>query len=75
VSDSARVNLCDFCKQGQVITRNEKISFHQKTNRGYVFCEVVVPVGNCDRCGAKTWDEAAEAIIEDAVRRASEKLP
>jgi hypothetical protein len=76
VSDNAGATaICDFCRHGKVITRNDKISFHQKTNRGYVFCEVTIPTGTCDGCGARSWDEGAEAIIAEAVRRASEKLP
>lgn len=65
---------CEFCEQGKLLTRNEGLSFHQWTNRGYVFCRVRIPVRTCDRCGAKTWDEAAEAIIEQAVRKEYDKL-
>jgi hypothetical protein len=28
----------------------------------------------CAKCGMKTWDEAAEAVIEQAVRQAYDKL-
>lgn len=65
---------CDLCERGKVVKRNEKLSFHQWTNRGYVFCSVVIPLGTCEQCGAKTWDEAAEAIIEQAVRKEYDKL-
>jgi hypothetical protein len=36
---------------------------------------VRIPMGTCDGCSARSWDEAAEAIIEQAVRQAYEKLP
>jgi N-methylhydantoinase B/oxoprolinase/acetone carboxylase alpha subunit len=28
----------------------------------------------CAQCGMKTWDEAAEAVIEEAVRQARDRL-
>jgi hypothetical protein len=65
---------CDFCGDGKVTRRDEEMAFHQWTDRGYVFCKVVVPMSVCVSCGAKTWDENAETIIEDAVRREFEKL-
>jgi hypothetical protein len=67
-------NLCDFCKTGTVVTTREAITFYQWTNRGYVRCSVVVPVGICSQCHAKSLSEAAEAEIEEAVRREIEKL-
>lgn len=75
MSDGADADLCDFCKQGKLIKRTEEIAFHQWTDRGTVFCKVNIPMGICDMCGAKTWDESAESIIEEAVRQAREKLP
>jgi hypothetical protein len=34
-----------------------------------------VPIGLCDRCGSIHWNQEAEALIEEAVRRGYEKLP
>ena len=65
---------CEFCAQGIVVKRNEAMAFHQQTDRGSVFCTVTIAVGVCDQCGMKTWDEAAEAIIEAAVQQEYEKL-
>jgi hypothetical protein len=31
-------------------------------------------MGICDRCGTKSWDEAAEELIERAVREAYDQL-
>jgi hypothetical protein len=69
MSDDNDVDICVFCRRGRATIRNEKISFHQWTDKGYLFCRVVIPVRTCDRCGSKSWDAAAEAIIEEAVRR------
>ena len=66
--------LCAFCGQGKVIKRTEEMAFHQETDRGSVFCRVTIPMGICDRCGAKSWDAAAETIIDEAVRREFDKL-
>jgi len=66
---------CDFCRGGPVITRQEQMAFRQWTDKGYVHCRVLIPVGVCRRCGGKNWNDAAEAIIEEAVRQAYEKLP
>jgi hypothetical protein len=72
--DTDDADLCDFCGQGKVIKRSEGISFRQETDRGTVSCAVTIPIGFCDRCGAKSWDAAAEAIIQGAVRREYDKL-
>jgi hypothetical protein len=66
---------CDFCKKGRVITRKQQLAFRQWTDRGYVHCRAEVPIGLCDRCGSQHWNQEAEAIVEEAVRREYEKLP
>lgn len=75
MSDPNDVQRCDFCKVGSIATSNQEIAFHQWTDKGYVFCRATIPIGICDHCGAKTWDEGAEEIIEVAVRQEYEKLP
>jgi len=74
MTDSAGTDRCDLCKQGGVLKRNETLVFHQWTSRGYVSCKVEIPIGTCDRCGAKTWDDAAEALMDEAVRQEYDKL-
>ena len=54
--------------------RNEGISFRQWTDKGYVFCRAEIPIGVCDCCGAKHWNQDAEAIINEVVRREYDKL-
>jgi hypothetical protein len=73
MSTGERADICDFCGNGTVIRRDEKISFHQWTDRGYVFCTVTIPMHVCPVCDARFWDEAAEAIIEEAVRTEYDK--
>ena len=66
--------VCDLCKRGSVIRREEEIAFHQWTDRGYIFCRAAIPMSACQFCGAKSWDDAAEEIIEAAVRKEYDKL-
>lgn len=75
MTDSADPDLCVFCKQGKVTKRTEELTFHQWTNRGYVFCKVEIPMSTCGCCGSKSWDEAAEAVIDAAVRHEYDQLP
>ena len=65
---------CDFCKTGHIVKRESQITFRQWTDKGYIFCRVVIPIGVCSRCGSRDWDAAAEAIIEKAVRTEYEKV-
>ncbi len=75
MADSSEGTACIFCKRGRAIKREETIAFHQSTDKGYVFCRVSIPVATCEECGSMTWDEAAEAALEEAVRQEYEKLP
>jgi hypothetical protein len=75
MTEPADADLCEVCKRGKVKTCEEKLSFQQKTRKGYVFCEVIVPTRTCESCGTKSWDEAAEAMIDEAVRKAYDQLP
>jgi hypothetical protein len=75
MSDLDHTEPCDFCREGHVITRNRKIAFRQWTNRGYIHCHAEIPIGLCDFCGWKHWNQEAEAIINEVVRRQYDKLP
>ena len=74
MSDAHDAERCDFCKRGRVTRRNQPITFRQSTDKGYVFCRAEIPIGVCDRCGAKHWNQDAEAIINEVVRREYDKL-
>ncbi|MGA7487205.1 MAG: hypothetical protein WBW74_09760 [Xanthobacteraceae bacterium] len=65
---------CDFCKHGHVAWNDRRVAFRQWTDRGHVSCSVTIPLGVCDHCRSGHWSADAEAIVEDAVRRAYEKL-
>ena len=67
-------STCDFCGQGTVERHEEEMAFHQWTDRGYAFCRVRIPMGVCTHCGAKSWSEDTEAIIEAAVQQAYKQL-
>jgi hypothetical protein len=75
MSDLDDAQQCDFCKKGRVITRKQQLAFRQWTDRNYVHCRAEVPIGLCDHCGSKHWNQEAEAIVEEVVRREYEKLP
>ena len=74
MSDPGNADTCSFCGEERVLTRMEWLEFRQWTDRGYVFCKVLIPVGTCDGCGSKTWSEAAETVIEVAVKQEYDKL-
>jgi hypothetical protein len=67
--------VCDICKREMVLRTMQEIAFRQWTDKGYVHCRVIIPVATCAGCGARNWDAAAEAIIEEAVNRETDKLP
>jgi hypothetical protein len=75
MSDTEDAGTCSFCSAERVFTRMEWLEFRQWTDRGYVFCKVLIPIGTCAGCGTKTWNEAAEAAIDRAVRKEYDKLP
>jgi hypothetical protein len=74
MSDPEDLQTCEFCKIGRVIKSDQTISFRQWTDKGYVNCHANIPIGVCDHCGSKNWDDDAEAIIEEAVRQEYQKL-
>jgi hypothetical protein len=58
-----------FCQEGRVIARKQQLAFRRWTVRGYIHCRAEVPIGLCDRCASIHWNQEAEALIEEAVRR------
>ena len=67
--------VCDLCRHGKNIRNMQEITFHQWTDKGNISCTVTVPIGICDNCGAKNWNEETETAIEKAVKREYDKLP
>ena len=66
---------CDFCRKGRVNWRMEQLSFRQSSDKGYVHCRTSLPVGTCDKCGAKTLQPDTDALFDEAFRREYGKLP
>jgi hypothetical protein len=65
---------CDFCKQGRVTTHKQQIAFREWTDSGYIHCRAEVPIGVCSHCKSFHWNQEADAITEEVVRREYEKL-
>jgi hypothetical protein len=74
VLDELTLDKCELCERGVKTSREEDLAFQQWTDRGYVSCRVTIPISTCDCCDAKSWDDAAESVIEDAVREAYDQL-
>ena len=72
---NSETGVCDICNRGIVTRTMQEIAFRQWTSKGYITCRVTIPVTQCPECGARNWDEAAEALIEEAVNREVDKLP
>lgn len=67
-------DVCPLCKKGHFSGREEEITFLQWTDKGVVRCRVTIPIAICGQCGFKTWDAQAERLLNEAVRRARDKL-
>ena len=67
--------VCDVCNRGMVVQKMQEIAFHQWTTKGNVFCRVTIPLVICSECGASSSNEAAEAIIEEAVDKGQRWCP
>jgi len=67
--------ICAICKTGRITRRMEHIAFRQMSNKGYVHCDVTVLVGTCDHCHAKSTDQDAERLFDEAFKREYDKLP
>jgi len=74
VTNVEGAELCPVCRRGHFTRRIETIAFLQGTDRGPVRCEVTILVAVCDHCEYMTWGSEAEAVIEQAVRRAYDAL-
>ena len=75
MSEPQEEETCLFCKKGPLRKTAQEIAFHQWTDKGYIFCRVTLTLGVCDVCGWRDWNDGAEAVINEAVRREYDKLP
>jgi hypothetical protein len=69
------MEICELCRSGKITKARQDITFHQWTDKGNLSCTVTIPIGICDNCGARIWDEETEAAIEQAVKREYDKRP
>ena len=67
--------FCDVCKKGRVTKRMEAMAFRQWSDKGYVHCRVMILIGTCEKCGAKSLDPGSEKILDEAFQREYDKLP
>jgi hypothetical protein len=67
--------ICEFCKKGRVTRRMKVVAFRQWSDKGYVQCRVMILIGTCDSCNAKSLDPKAEGIFDEAFQQEYKKLP
>jgi hypothetical protein len=65
---------CDICRKGRVLKRMEEMAFRQSSDKGYVRCHVMVLIGTCEACGAKSLDPGSTKILDDAFQKEYAKL-
>jgi hypothetical protein len=65
---------CEICRKGLVLKRMEAMAFRQSSDKGYVRCEVTVPIGTCEACGAKSLDPGSTKLLDEAFQREYAKL-
>ena len=70
----ADLEHCPICKR-RTARGMVKLTFHRMTDRGRVTCDVALPHWICASCDLKTLDAGAEAMMDEAVRRAYDELP
>jgi hypothetical protein len=66
--------ICNVCKKGRVTKRREAIAFRQWSDKGYVHCRVIILIGTCENCGAKSLDPGADQIFDEAFKKEYDKL-
>ena len=68
-----KIDLCPYCAKGRVIKRVEAIKFRRWSTKGYIHCQVIIPVGFCDQCHSFSVDPGADEIFEKAFQQEFEK--
>jgi len=66
---------CPNCKYRQMVRGMISLTFHRMTDRGRVTCYLALPHCICPSCGFKWLDAEAEAMMDEAVRQAYDRLP
>jgi hypothetical protein len=65
---------CDLCKKGPIVWRTEEINFQQWSDKGYVHSRVILPVGTCTNCQAKTLATDSDLAFDAAFQREYNKM-
>ncbi len=65
---------CAFC-HGHVKNQLQRMKFRQWSDKGYLRCEVMIPVYVCDICDMQMLDDTAERVMDKAFQREYGKLP
>ena len=66
--------FCEYCKKGRVTRHMQEMTFRQWSDRGAVHCRVMLSVGICDYCDARSFEPGTDKIFEDAFQREYDKL-
>lgn len=69
------MDICPVCRRGHLQRNVEDIDFHQWTDKGLMRCGATIRLSVCPACGFRSWGEEAEAIMQEALRRAYERSP
>jgi hypothetical protein len=68
------LGVCPFCIRGWLVRIDANLAVHEPTDNGEIHCEVSVPLDICSRCGARSWNEMADVLVEQAVRQRYGKM-
>ena len=66
--------ICGICRKGRVLKRMEEMAFRQSSDKGYARCQVMVLIGTCEACGAKSLDPGSTKILDDVFQKEYSKL-
>jgi hypothetical protein len=66
--------ICESCKTGKIVKSMEALNFTQASSKGLIRCRATILVGMCDHCGARSLDQGAEKILDEAFQREYDKL-
>ena len=69
------MSCCAFCHNGQVTKQMQLMTFRQRSDKGYVRCQVMIMIHVCNTCGMQMADDGAEKIMDEAFQREYGKLP
>lgn len=70
----ARSAGAPILQKGLLVRTDERLAVHQSTDIGDIDCEISVPLDICSRRSARSWNEMADALVEQAVRQRYAKL-